>query len=101
MNAKADSTGIQFMWQGNINEGTVAGAPAYSTTQIGASDNRVIYGGDWSQCVIGVWRDALEIIVDPWSLRKTGMVEVVATLLADVGVINAAAFAVSTDSGAQ
>ena len=101
MQAKADSTGIQFLWEGDINSGSVAGSRAFSTNQIPASDNRVVYSGDWSQLVIGVWNDALQLVVDHYTYARTGLVEIVSTLLADVGVINAAAFAVSSDSGAQ
>lgn len=100
MNLKADSTGIRFLWNGDISSGEVAGARAFSTNNMPAGTDKVVYSGDWSQLAIGIWSDALEIVIDTFTLKKTGMVEIVSTLLADVGVINAAAFAVSTDSGA-
>src|SRR5437764_9698444 len=80
MEIKQDSTGIGWLWQGDINEGIVSGAPARSTKQI--SDDRVIFGS-WPSLIFGIWGDALEVIVDSYSFKKEGVVEVVVTLLAD------------------
>jgi HK97 family phage major capsid protein len=100
MNKIADTTGIGFTWQGNIDSGTVAGAPARSTTQIAAADDRVVFGS-WDGLAIGVWGDALQVIVDTYTYKKQAIIEVQVTLLADCGVVQPNKFVVSTDSGAQ
>jgi hypothetical protein len=86
------------LWDGNQWEGTVAGLPARSTTSI--TDDRVV-AGDWTKLVIGFWNEAIEILADPFTQKKTGLVEFLATVFADTGLTNAANFAVSADSGAQ
>jgi hypothetical protein len=48
-----------------------------------------------------MWGEAIEILADPFTQKKAGLVEFMATAFADVGPANAANFAVSTDSGAQ
>jgi hypothetical protein len=40
-------------------------------------------------------------MTDPFTQKKSGIVEIFATLLADVAPLNAANFVVSTDSAAQ
>ena len=91
------TNGLGWLWDGNINDGVVAGAPARSTKQI--ADDRVIFGS-WSSLIFGVWGDALEVIVDPYSYKKEGIVEVVLTLLADCGISFPASFCISSDTGA-
>ena len=96
--AEHSTAGIGWLWQGDINEGTVAGAPARSTNQI--SDDRVVLGS-WPNLILGIWGDALEVIVDSYTYRKQNIVEVQVTLLADCGLVHPESFCVSTDSGAQ
>jgi hypothetical protein len=63
--------------------------------------DRVICG-DWSKVIIATWDlGTVSILADPYSRAKDGLVEYIATLLADVNLAHAAAMVVSTDSGAQ
>jgi HK97 family phage major capsid protein len=95
-----DTTGIGFLWDGDINSGTVAGAPARSTTQIAAGSDQVVFGS-WAGLALGIFHDSLEVIVDSYTLKKQALVEIQVTLLADVGVWHPENFCISTDSGAQ
>lgn len=53
--------------------------------------------GDWSQVFIGQFGPGVELIVDAFSMAKTGQVSIVANLFADVGVRYGASFAVMAD----
>lgn len=53
--------------------------------------------GDWSQVFIGQFGPGVELIVDAFSMAKTGQVSIVANLFADVAVRYGASFAVMTD----
>ena len=85
------------MWDGNIDQGTVVGRPAYSTNQV--PGDVVIYG-NFNDLILADWA-GIDVVVDPYTLKKQGMIEITVTLWCDVGVRHAVSFAVSTDSGAQ
>jgi HK97 family phage major capsid protein len=89
----------RFLWEGNEWSGNVAGLPARSTTNAGSGNLMIC--GDWSKLVVAYWSEGFSIMTDPFTQKKTGIVEVFATLLADVAPLNAANFVVSTDSAAQ
>lgn len=62
----------------------------------GAVCHAIIFG-DWSQLVIGEW-GAFEIIVDPYRLKKQGMIELTSFQMFGVAVRQAAAFAAMKDA---
>jgi len=82
----ASSAGIKFVWEGN----EMNGYPAYGVPS--ANSNRV-YFGDWSKQVVGQW-GGLEIIVDPYSNAKKGLINLTAVGLFDTGCANKRAFAI-------
>jgi HK97 family phage major capsid protein len=88
-----------FLWNGNEWAGTVAGLPARSTTNVG-SDNQMICG-DFSQLVVAFWSEGFSIITDQFAKKKQGLVEIYASLFADIAPASAKNFVVSTDSAAQ
>ena len=63
----------------------------------GAVCSTLIFG-DWSQLFIGMFGDAVELIVDPYTLATTGQVRVTANLFADIGVRYPTSFAAFTDA---
>lgn len=77
--------------------GDVNGYPAYATKQV--PTNRVIFG-NWGDLILADWA-GVDVVVDPYSLKRSGLIEVTITLWTDTAVRNAVSFAVSTDSGAQ
>ena len=87
----------KFLLEGNIDMGTVVGRPAYSTNQV--PGDLVIYG-NFNDLILADWA-GIDVVVDPYTLKKQGMIEITVTLWCDVGVRHAVSFAVSTDSGAQ
>jgi HK97 family phage major capsid protein/HK97 family phage prohead protease len=80
------------IWGGNILDGTLVGAQAISSLQVGSG---TIIAGDWSQVVIGEW-GVLEIETNPYANFQSGIVGVRALYTVDVGIRYPAAFAVGT-----
>ena len=73
------------------------------TTQLLTSStpvaNMVIFG-DFSQCIFLEWAGR-DVVVDPFTGKKEGTVEITIQRLMDFVVRRAKSFAISTDSGAQ
>lgn len=92
------------VWQGG-EEGQVNGYRAYSSKQVpstltkGSSTTvcHAILFGVWSQLYIGEW-GALEIITDPYALKKQGMIEVTSFQMVDIMLRYPEAFAVTKDA---
>jgi HK97 family phage major capsid protein len=80
-------------------DGEVNGYRAEVSTQVPSNLTKgtavgicsAIIFGDWSQLVYGEW-GVLELITDPFRLKKQGMIEVTSFQMADVGVRIPAAF---------
>ena len=53
--------------------------------------------GHWAQLLIGEW-GAMEIIVDPFRLKKQGMIEITSFQMADVDKRYAQSFCVISDA---
>jgi len=97
MGIAEESGAAQWLWKGNIDEGQVVGRPCQSSNQI--PDNKMIYG-NFNDCMFADW-DGMDVVVDPYSLKKTGQIEVTIQLLTDFAVRHAASFVVSSDAGNQ
>ncbi len=76
------------LWVGNLLEGTCAGFKAFSTNQLTAAS--MIFG-DFSQLILAEW-GTLELLVDPYTQGKNGIIGVTAFQSVDVGVRYAGAF---------
>jgi len=97
MGIAEESGAAQWLWKGNIDEGQVVGRPCQSSNQV--PDNKVIYG-NFNDAMFADW-DGMDVVVDPYSLKKTGQIEVTIQLLTDFAVRHAASFSVSSDAGNQ
>jgi HK97 family phage major capsid protein len=53
--------------------------------------------GIWSQMIIGLWGSGYELVVDPYRLKKQGMVELTSFVMADVGILQPSAFVYAND----
>ena len=89
----------RFLWEGNEWSGNVAGLPARSTSNVGSGNQMIC--ADWSQLVVAFWSEGFSIITDQFTQKKAGLVEIYASLFADVAPVSATNFVVSTDSAAQ
>ncbi|MBZ0106139.1 MAG: phage major capsid protein [Sulfuricella denitrificans] len=96
---KASGTDSTMIWTGNVTEGNLAGYNANATNQVsatlgGGSEHGLIFG-NWSDLMIGMW-GALEIVVDPYALKKQGMVEVTSFQMVDIALRHAESFCKAT-----
>jgi hypothetical protein len=84
------------MWRG----GMMNDARAEATNQVrkdlgvGTNEHGIIYGV-WSEIIFCEW-GAAEVIVDPFRLKKQGMIEVTSFLLADIVIRHPQSFAKGT-----
>lgn len=99
----ADSNG-RPVWTGGM-QGEVNGYRAAVSTQVpsdltkgsGTGLSAVIFGV-WSELLLGYW-GAFELVVDPYSLKRQGLIEVTSFQMAGVAVRHAEAFAAIKDAG--
>jgi len=88
-----------FLWERGSERGVgeVNGYPAYATKQV--PSDKVVFG-NWADLIIADWA-GVDVVVDPYSLKKNGQIEVTINMWTDIGVRHAVSFCASTDSGAQ
>jgi len=97
---KATNT-AQFVWVGN----EINGYPAVVTNTVPSTLDKgtstgvcsAIIFGDFSKLFIGQWGN-LDIIVDPYSLKKKAEVEVTVISYGDIGILQPEAFAAMKDA---
>ncbi len=93
--------GARKIWEGTILEGEVDGYVARATNQVsnalgvGGNESGLIFG-NWSDLLIGQFGGAMEIIVDPYTLKKQGLIELASFQMADIAVRHPVSFAVSS-----
>ena len=85
----ASAAGSDMIWKGNQIDGQVVGYKAAATNQVkstlgGGNDEHGVLFGDWSQLIIGQWL-AMELVVDPFRLKKQGLIEVTSIQMVDIG----------------
>lgn len=101
----AGTNGDPIWEKGSNGFGELNGYRAGATTQVPSDLSKggssgilsAIIFGNWNDLVIGEY-GALELIVDPYRLKKQGMIEITSNLLADVLVLRAQSFAVIKDA---
>lgn len=82
-----------YLWENGGANGYSAGV----TNQV-PSDKTIF--GNWSDLILAEWA-GIDVVVDPYSLKKQGQIEITVTLWTDNGVRHPASFVVSADSAAQ
>lgn len=102
---KATGT-AQFIWEngaegfGSLN-GYRAGAsnqvPSNLTKGTSSGVCSAIIFGNWNDLLIGEW-GAIEILVDPYRLKKQGLIEVTSFAMADIAVRHPESFAAMVDA---
>jgi len=72
-------------------DNTLAGYEARSSNQVpktgtrgSTSNNHALILGVWATMVIGMWGSGFELIVDPFRLKKQGMIELTTFMLGDI-----------------
>jgi HK97 family phage major capsid protein/HK97 family phage prohead protease len=98
------------LWDGPLADGEMNGYRARCTNQIsktmgasgapsGGTNHGLIYG-NWADVLIGSFGGAMEMIVDPYSLKKQGLIEVTSFQMADVAIRHPGSFAVGINLAA-
>ncbi len=94
----AASSYSDFLWEGG---GIVNGYPAGATNQIpttGTFANRVVFA-NFADVILADWA-GIDVVVDPYTLKKQGQIEVTVTLWTDFGIRHVGSICVSSDTGA-
>jgi HK97 family phage major capsid protein len=74
----------------DILTGKIMGRPTVVSENVTANYGFV---ADWSQMIVGMWGNGLDILVDPYSGSSSGLVKIVSFMDADIMVAQADAFA--------
>ena len=77
--------------------GLINGYPYFKSNQVNSAHQS--FFGVWSQLIMASW-SGLEVIVDPYALKKSGQVEITFNELVDQLVRQPLSFNVSTDTAA-
>lgn len=91
------SSGGRALWEdGNI----CAGRNAYVTTNCPSTK---ILAGDFTKMIFPTWGEGspVAVIIDPFTAKKSGKIEIMVSLMGDVGVLREEVFCISTDSSIQ
>jgi hypothetical protein len=83
-------------------DNTVSGYIARSSNQVpktgvrgSTSNNHALILGVWASLVIGMWGSGFELVVDPFTLKKQGMIELTSFAMTDVVLKYPQAFVVA------
>lgn len=95
----AASTDTRMIWEGKLDGGTVCGYRAVASNQVsatlgGGSEHGLIFG-NWGDALVGTW-GGLELVVDPYALKKQGMIEVTSFQLCDIALRHGQSFCKAT-----
>ena len=95
----AASTDTRMIWDGKLDNGAICGYSAFasnqvSSTLVGGAEHGIVFG-NWSDLLIGMW-GALELVVDPYALKKQGMIEVTSFQLCDIALRHPESFCKAT-----
>jgi hypothetical protein len=96
----ASAAGSEMIWEGTVIGGTMGGYSAaasnqVSSTLVGGAEHGILFG-NWSDMIIGLWGGGLEIVVDPYSLKKQGLIEVTTFQMVDIAARHAESFCKAT-----
>jgi HK97 family phage major capsid protein len=88
----ASAAGSNMVWDGPFDNGTVAGYKAFATNQVsnvmstneatGGTELGVVFG-NWMDFIVGLFA-GMEIIVDPYALKKQGVIELTSFQMCDL-----------------
>ena len=97
---KFSGTNGDPIWTGSVLEGDMNGYRSMASNQasktLGSGAEHAIFFGAWQHLLVGEW-GAMELIVDPYTLARQGLIIVVIFLIADIAVRYPAAFCVGTN----
>jgi HK97 family phage major capsid protein len=93
------------IWGRNPMGDHIGGVPAFASNNVpddlvkgSASDCSAVIFGNWSDLIIGVWGDGVEVVMDPYTQGTAGATRVIANMYIDVGVRRPGSFAAIRDA---
>ena len=89
--------GSDMGWVNGYKAGASMNVPGNLTKGTSSGVCHAVIFGNFGELIIGEW-GALEILLDPFRLKKQGMIELTATYFCDVAVKHAASFAAIKDA---
>lgn len=97
---EAGAAGAGFIWKGPLTNGTVSGYEAVATNLVGKNygadaDEHGFIVGDFSNVIIGNW-GTIEIIADPYTKAKQGLIQFTSNQFVDIGIRHGAGFVKAT-----
>jgi HK97 family phage major capsid protein len=94
------TNGTNFLWdQIAVTEAMVAGFRALATNNLSAGHTSIL--GNWPFCIIGIWGNGFDLVVDQYSLAKDAEVIFSCHLWVDTALAHPQAFCVSADAANQ
>lgn len=86
-----------------IEDGKILEKACFQTNNLSAAlgGNEQVVFGRWSDCVIGFWGNAIDVLSNPYTYADSGVIYIRAGILVNYVAIHLNAFCISTDSGAQ
>ena len=92
---EAAASGSKMIWQNGEMNGYRAEATNQISKTLGTGSDHGIVFGVWSELMLGEW-GSMEVITDPYALKKQGMIEVTNFVMVDVAPRYPEAFAKGT-----
>ena len=89
--------GSDMGWVNGYKAGASAQVPNNLTKGTSSGVCHAVIFGNFNELIIGEW-GALEVLLDPYRLKKQGMIELTATYFCDVAVKHGASFAAIKDA---
>jgi HK97 family phage major capsid protein len=95
----AATTDTRMIWDGKLDSGAMCGYTAMasnqvSSTLVGGAEHGIVFG-NWSDLLIGMF-GSLELVVDPYALKKQGMIEVTSFQMCDIALRHPQSFCKAT-----
>ena len=81
------------IWVGALDQGTIAGAPAYASKSMSAA---TMICGDWSQLVVAEYCPGIELRINAFANFQGGIVGMNVMYTADIATAFPTAFSVDT-----
>lgn len=105
----ASAAGSEMIWAGTVLDGNAANYPAAASNQLssaistleaaGGTEHGIIFG-NWNYLIVGLW-GALELVVDPFTYARRGLISVTSFQMADIVVRHGESFCLATGATAS
>lgn len=97
----AAAAGSKMVWDGPYDGGVMNGYKGQATNQVsstlgaGTNEHGIIFG-NFNDLLVGQFGGGMELIVDPYALKKQGMIEITSFQMVDIATRHAKSFSVAT-----